>query len=223
VVRFEELSGWLTDCFGGRWVPIRFLDAPPIDGQAEGMRFCEAIKGAARSSVILTESSVTCPGAKRSFGWARGMDENLAESMAGQQGIPLAVARELVRSTPHLDSGIQAIEIGGKGRPDLVVSYATPVSAMKVIRAVELATGAPLAQRLSNALSVCGGVAARCVKTGEVSVSFGCAESRRAAGMGKYTLTVGIPWVMVEKLFDAKALEAGTSDATSRECVDAAR
>ncbi len=194
------MSRRLTDRFGGRWVPIKFLDAPPADEPAGKMRFCEAVREAAHSRVVLTSDTVTCPGARRSFGWVRGMDEGLAESMATRQGIPLAVARELIRSTPRLDGDLPAVEIGGKARPDLVLGYATPLSVMKVVRAAEVATGRPLTQKLSGALSVCGNVAARCAKTGEVSVSFGCSESRGAAGIDRYNLVVGIPWSFVENL-----------------------
>lgn len=216
VAEFAELSGWLTDRFGGRWVPVRFLGAPPVGSLAGEIRFCEAIREAACSCVVLTAETAMCPGAKRSFGWAGGMDEGLAESMARRQGMPLAVARELIRATPRLDDGIQAVEIGGKGQPDLVLSYATPLSAIKVVRAVEVETGGVLAQRLSSALSVCGSVAARCAKTGEVSVSFGCAESREAAGLGRDALAVGIPWAFVERLSGKAAPEDKGPDATSR-------
>jgi len=200
MTKFAERTGRLTDRFGGRWIGVRFLDTPPGGAVADEMRFCEAVMRAATSRVVLTDESVTCPGAKRSFGWAAGMDEGLAESMATRQGLPLAVTRELVRSTPRLDGGMQAVEVGGTGRPDLVLCYATPLIVMKVVRAVELGTGKTLAQSLSGALSVCGNVAARCVKTGEVSISFGCRQSREAGYIGRESLAVAMPWAFVERL-----------------------
>jgi uncharacterized protein (DUF169 family) len=184
--------------FGGVWIPIRFLPESKENGSS--LRFCEAVREAIRTRVILTSDSVTCAGARRSFGWAAGLDESLAESISEKQGVPLRAARAMVRGSAKLDRACAAVELRTTERPDVLVSFALPGDVMKVVRALETRIGGPVRQDLSSVLSFCGNVAARCHVSGEAAMSFGCGESRRVVGIRGDRLMIGLPWSVAKEL-----------------------
>ena len=66
----ERISA-LGNAFGSLWIPVRFCWELP-QGEPQRLRFCEALKEAARTTVLLTRDSISCMGARRSFGWALG-------------------------------------------------------------------------------------------------------------------------------------------------------
>lgn len=197
----RELISEFGNAFGWPWVPVKFCSEPP-EGDPQELRFCEAIREAARSPVILTAASVSCPGAKRSFGWAQGLDEGLAEELARNQSVPLATAKKMIKGVPRLNSGVVAVEVGTKDTPDVLVSYAQTPTAMKIARAFEKTSGESLRPTLSSVLSACGNVAVRSFLTGEVAVSFGCDTSREAGAIGRDRLIVGVPWAQVDRLLE---------------------
>ena len=200
------------EAFGWPWVPVKFCrTAPKV--VAKELRFCEAIKEARRSPVVLTADTVVCAGARRSFGWSQEPDERLAEQIAEKQGTPLAVAKRMISNVPRLENGFAAVEVGAMDRADVFVSYAQPVTAMRIARAIERFLDKPLSPRLTSVLSACGSVAARCFITGEVAISFGCEDSRDCGSISRDRLIIGIPWVLVPKLLGLT--EAGSELAGS--------
>ena len=106
----------------------------------------------------------------------------------------------MIRDVPELGQGARAIEIGAKGVPDVLVSYAQPPTAMKIARAIEKASGESLKPVLSSVMAVCGNVAVGCMLSGDVTVSFGCADSREAGAIGRDRLIIGVPWGRVPEL-----------------------
>ena len=196
----EQISRF-GDAFGWPWVPVKFCNQTP-ESEARELRFCEAIREAARSPVVLTAASVSCPGAKRSFGWAQGLDEGLAEELARKQSLPLRTAKKMMRGVPKLNSGVVAVEVGTKDTPDVLVSYAQTPTAMKIARAFEKTSGEPLRPTLSSVLSACGNVAVRSCITGEIAVSFGCDQSRESGAIGRDRLIIGVPWAQVDRFLE---------------------
>ena len=196
----EQISRF-GNAFGWPWVPVRFCSEEP-EGEAKELQFCEAVREAVRSPVVLTAASVSCPGAKRSFAWAQGLDEGLAEELAKKQSLPLRTAKKMIRAVPRLNNGAIAVEVGTKDTPDVLISYAQPPTAMKIARAFEKGTGEPIKPVISSVMSVCGNVAVRSFLTSEVSLSFGCDTSREAGAIGRDRLIVGVPWAQVDKLLE---------------------
>jgi len=198
----EEVRKWISkfgDAFGWPWVPVRFCSEAP-EGEVRELRFCEALREAVRSPVVLTAASVSCPGAKRSFGWARGLDEGLAEELAKKQSVPLGTAKKMIRAVPRLDDGAVACEVGTRNTPDVLVSYAQAPTAMKIARAIEKGSGEPLRPVLSSVMSACGNAAVRSFLSGDVALSFGCDQSREAGAIGRDRLIIGVPWAQVPEL-----------------------
>jgi uncharacterized protein (DUF169 family) len=188
--------------FGWPWIPVKFLTEAPSSA-AQQKRFCESIPDGQVSPVILTAESITCPGAKRSFGWARGMDEGLAEKLSINQGVTLGTAKKALKRVPHLDDGVVAVEVGTRSTPDVLVSFAQPPTLMKLARAYEKTWDEPIRPVLSSILSVCGNAAVRSHMTSDVTVSMGCDASRESGQIGRDRLVIGVPWDRVAKLADA--------------------
>jgi uncharacterized protein (DUF169 family) len=196
----EQISRF-GDAFGWPWVPVRFCPRAP-EGEARELRFCEAVREGVRSPVVLTAASVGCPGAKRSFGWARGLDEGLAEELAKKQSVPLGTAKKMIRGVPRLDDGAYACEVGTRDKPDVLVSYAQAPTAMKIARAIEKTSGEPLRPVLSSVMSACGNAVVRSFVSGDVALSFGCDQSRESGAIGRDRLIIGVPWAQVGRLLD---------------------
>jgi uncharacterized protein (DUF169 family) len=194
IERFGQAVGW-------PWIPVRFCYEVPKD-EPRRLRFCEAVREAARTPIVLTRPSVTCIGARRSFGWALGLDEGLAEDVAVRQALPLAAAKKMLKAVPRLNGDFVAVEVGTRDTPDVLLSYAQPPTAMKIARALERSSGEPFTPIVSSVMSVCGNGAVRSFLSGNVTVSFGCQQSRESASIGRDRMVVGVPWAQVEKLLD---------------------
>jgi uncharacterized protein (DUF169 family) len=192
----------LGRAFGWPWIPVKFHSTAPAK-PAEEKRFCEAIWDGRATPIVLTADSVTCPGAKRSFGWSRGMDEGLAEKLSRNQGVTLATAKRALKGIPFLGNGTVAVEVGTLEVPDVLVSFAQPVTLMKLARAYENKHDAPLQPSLSSVLSVCGCAAVRSHVRNELAVSLGCETSRDAGAIGRDRLVVSVPWGSIDALLDA--------------------
>jgi len=195
----RELISRFGNAFGWPWIPVSFCGEAP-EGNPQELRFCEALREAARSPVILTAASVDCPGAKRSFGWSQGSEENLAEQLAAKEGLPIAMAWKMISGVPKLDGNVAAVEVGTKETPDVLVSYAQSPTAMRITRAVEKGSGEPLRPILSSVMSACGNAAVRSYITGDIAVSFGCDTSRESGAIGRDRLIVSVPWRRVREL-----------------------
>jgi len=187
------------NAFGWPWVAVKFHRETP-EAKPRDMRFCEALKEALSSPVVLTAGSVGCPGAMRSFGWAGESDEGLAKDMAEKQGLPVATAKKMIGGVPKLDCGVVAVEVGTRETPDVLLSYAQAPTAMKIARAIEKGSGEAPRPVLSSVMSACGNAAVRSHLTGELAISFGCDQSREAGDIGRDRLVIGMPWERVSEL-----------------------
>ena len=192
----------LGKAFGWPWIPVKFHETAPSE-PAQEKRFCEAIWDGRATPIVLTADSVTCPGAKRSFGWSRGMDEALAEDLSTSQGVMLGTAKKALKRVPFLANETVAVEVGTHDVPDILISYAQPTTLMKLARAYEKDGDEPLRPVLSSILSVCGCAAVRSYMEGDVTVSLGCQISRETGSIGRDRLVVSVPWNKVDALIEA--------------------
>jgi len=187
-VRFLETK------FGGWWCGVKFADGL---GQRDRrpdrpMRFCEAIAASRTGPIVLTAKSLNCPGGSRAFGW-NSEDENIARDMAEKAGMDVAIARKVVHDTPALKDDVACVTVGTYDSPDVVVSYAQPKAAMRVLRAWQGRHGNPLPTQASGFMSVCGAVAVKAHLTGNICISFGCPDARAHGAIGRDRLVVGLP------------------------------
>lgn len=179
--------------FGGWWCGVKF--GPEAGGtyrSVEGpMPFCQAVMESRKDPLVLTRESMGCPGGSRSLGWADD-DEALAQAMAGKTDMDLETARAIIRRTPRLNAGIGQVVVGTRETPDVIISYAQPEAAMKLVREWQRLYGNLLPLETSGFMSVCGMVAVRAYRTGKLCLSFGCPDSRRHSGIGRDRLVVGL-------------------------------
>ena len=187
-VRFLETK------FGGWWCGVKFADGlGDRDRRPERpMRFCEAIAASRTGPIVLSPQSLNCPGGSRAFGW-NSEDDTIARDMAEKAGMGVAVARKVVRDTPALKDDVAHVTVGTYESPDVVVSYAQPEAAMRVLRAWQGRDGRSLVTQASGFMSVCGAVAVKAYLTGNICISFGCPDARAHGAIGRDRLVVGLP------------------------------
>ena len=192
----------LEERIGGRWTGIAFHDDHgPNENLAERpMRLCEAIKQSYTQPVVLTRDLISCPGALRSLGWTPRVDDTLAQKIAETMGSKLGTAKKLVTKTPRLERGA-SVTVGRNNVPDIVVSYAQPEAAMRLVRLWQQVHGADLNIAASSVMAICGNVVARAHMTGQISLSFGCPDSRQYGAISRDRLVIGLPTHLVSDLF----------------------
>lgn len=182
----------LSQISNSEWVAIKFqeqISAPDI----EPIRFCEAVYKAHKKNVSLSFESVCCDGARRCFGWLKNNDTKLAKRLSQKTGMNQDVAYELIKSVPVLNENIVGISLGANIQGDVYISYASPESAMKLIRKWQKMTSQNLRADISGIMSVCGNVAVRSCLGQNISISFGCPDSREYGGIEKEQLVIGLP------------------------------
>lgn len=187
---------------GGRWLGITFhAKAIPNEMKAERpMKFCEAIKASSLGPITLTEELVSCPGALRSFGWGMVGDDQLVKKMVESNGVKKEIAEKLVKKAPCVHGRIAAITVGDYDSPDVMVSYAQPESAMRLIYEWQRSTGSTPDITLSSVMAACGWVAAGAYVNQKFCLSFGCPESRNACAIGNDRLIMGLPSALAQKI-----------------------
>jgi len=196
VKRFEDLVG-------GTWVTVKFHRTVPSERELisdEEMRFCEAVRRGRESPVILTPPQMTCPGALRSFGWGRNRDAEMAGKISEKLGISRETASAMLKETPRVERGIGAVTVGDCERPDLVISYAQPLAAMRLMRQFQKISGENLPADLSSIVSVCGHVAVKCFLTGRICLSLGCNDAREYGAISRDRLVIGVPYDLIQRL-----------------------
>jgi uncharacterized protein (DUF169 family) len=192
----------LEEVIGGRWTGIKFhrKNAPNDNLAEKPMRLCEAIKDSHRSPIVLTQNLISCPGALRSLGWMTHNEHNLARKIAEATGTKLEITQKLVADTPHLEGGA-SVTVGTNALPDIIVCYAQPEAAMRLVRQWQIVYGSALDVAASTVMSVCGNVVVKAYMTGRICLSFGCPDSREYGAIGRDRLVIGLPTRLITDLF----------------------
>jgi uncharacterized protein (DUF169 family) len=197
----EELR-LLEEEIGGCWTGITFnRDNTSKENLAKGpMRLCEAVKESRTRPIVLTRRLISCPGALRSLGWTNDAEEKLAHKIAEATSSKLDIARKLVNNTPHVN-GWGSVTVGGNNSPDIAISYAQPVAAMRLVRLWQQLKGTDLDIAASSVMAVCGSVIAKAYMTNQICLSFGCPDSRKYGAIGRDRLVIGIPVRIIRNFF----------------------
>ena len=189
----------LSQISSSDWVAVKFQEQVSV-AATEPIRFCEAVHKAQKKDVSLSFNNVCCDGAKRCFGWLKDNDIKLAKRLSQKTSMDQDVAFELIRSVPVLNKNIVSIYLGANIQGDVYISYASPESAMKMVRDWQKITGQNLRVDISGIMSVCGNVAVRSYLGQIISISFGCPDSREYGGIEKEQLVIGIPYYIAYSL-----------------------
>jgi len=187
---------------GGRWTGITFHQGAIPEGRLaeQPMKFCEAIKASSTGPIILTRELMSCPGALRSFGWSANGNGELTAKVAEISDLSTKDAEKLIMDVPRIQDSIAAITVGDYGSPHVMVSYAQPESAMRLIYEWQRLTGSTIEVILSSIMAACGWVVAGAHVNQAFSLSFGCPESRKTCAIGNDRLIVGLPSGLAKKL-----------------------
>jgi len=200
VYRVCQITNWiqiryvkkLSQISGSDWVAVKF-EKEIIANDIEPVRFCEAVYKSQNKPISLSFSNICCDGAKRCFGWLKDNDVKLAQRLSEKTSIGQDVACELIKSVPVLNEKFSGISLGRDIDGDVYISYASPESAMKLIRSWQTITGHNLDTEISGIMSVCGNVAVKSYIDQKISISFGCPDSRKYGGIAKEQLVIGLP------------------------------
>jgi len=195
----NQICKRLSQISSSEWIAVKFQgqSSAPIDGP---IRFCEAVYKAQKKNVSLTCDSLCCDGARRCFGWLKDNDMKLAQRLSQKADMGHDIAYELIRSVPVLNESIIRIALGMDIQGDVFISYASPESAMKLVRNWQKMTSQNLRVDISGIMSVCGNVAVRSYLEQSISISFGCPDSREYGGIKKEQLVIGLPYNIASSL-----------------------
>jgi len=183
----------LSQISDSTWVAIKF-EKEIIANDIEPVRFCEAVYKAQKKPISLSLPNICCDGAKRCFGWLKDNDVKLAQRLSEKTSIGQDVACELIKSVPVLNEEFSGISLGRDIDGDVYISYASPESAMKLVRSWQTITGHNLDTEISGIMSVCGNVAVKSYIDQKISISVCCPDSRKYGGIAKEQLVIGLPY-----------------------------
>ena len=190
------MNSRFSEKFSSQWVKVKFYEKDPrLDGvtRPEGVRFCEAVKLAITQPVLLSKENISCESAQYIFGWKDKFDSRLLDGCQDKCKISGRNLKSLVSSIPRFKKPFTHIGLNTSDDPDLVMSCLAPQEMMKVIRVYNNHNGRNVEVSLNSMMGLCGNVAAKAFLEGNVSISFGCMDSRKFAEIGRDRLAVGIP------------------------------
>jgi uncharacterized protein (DUF169 family) len=187
--------------FGGSWVRVKFYSRMPTTKSTKiltEIRFCEALQKAKTSSVILTPSSISCLGAKYAFNWDEQAKDKIIQECKEKRIASEDVIKSLIGNVPKLETYFPAIGLNMDIQPDVLISYPQPVQAMGLIKSYEKQSDKEIYVNVSSLMSVCGNIAARSFLSQQISISFGCEDSRLYGKIPRDRLVVGIPYGLIK-------------------------
>ncbi|RKY30888.1 MAG: hypothetical protein DRP74_06105 [Candidatus Omnitrophota bacterium] len=182
--------------FNTHWIRVKFFNNKPDIKNAKvlkNVRFCEATKEAGVLPVILDRESISCLGARYAFGWETRNSNKLLNSCYDKKNMRKDTISSILSKAPYFNKPPKFIGLNTDDKPDIVMSYMSAEKIMNLINAYHNLCGKNLGASLSSMMSVCGGVAVRSYLKKDISISFGCHDSRKYADMRIENLAVGIP------------------------------
>ena len=197
-----NLASRLRQELGGLWtgVALHYEAAPAGAPVLHEMRLCEAVTRSFVQPIVLPAHKIGCPGARRALGL---MDDDraLAQQMSQKAGVPFDTLCKVLGETPCLAAPVTAVSLGAShDAPDVMVGYVQPKEVMSLLRRWQVFYGHAPALPLSSFLAICAWVVVRAHRLDEISVSFGCVDSRQFGGIGSDTLVVGMPSVRAQQI-----------------------
>jgi len=182
--------------FGGHWIKVKFYKKRPNlrEGKRiKGIRFCEAVKKAIIHPILLDRKSISCEGAQYALGWGVKYKNELLNNCHDKNRTEIKTLRSLLLNAPYFKKPFEYIGLNTEGAPDLIISFSTPEKIKELIKTYNHHNGVSLDVSLNSMMPICGGIAVKSYLEEKVNLSFGCDDSRKFSGLGRDTLTIGIP------------------------------
>lgn len=170
------------------------------------LRFCEAVNYSFNVPLLLNSCLLSCKGAQRSFGLLKS-DEELIIHIAGESNASEHTIKRALNDIPLIDNPIKNIFLGIQDhmeniiQPDMYILQIRPNEAMVLMRQYIVKTNNSPIIKPYPFLSVCGGILAASLIDNLMSISFGCPESRKFAGVDDSNVIIGIPFKTCIQLF----------------------
>ena len=183
-----------SDKFRSNWIKVKFYkEKPDLDNfkELKDARFCEATKEAITGSVLLDRESISCPGAQYVFGWKSNF--KLMNSCFNKRETKMKNIKSMFSHVSCLNSSFNYIGLNTEGEPDLIISYMAPSDVMTLVKTYHNQEGKGLDISLNGMMAICGGIAVQSFLTKDITLSFGCDDSRKYADIKRENLVVGIP------------------------------
>jgi uncharacterized protein (DUF169 family) len=188
----------LREKFGKKCSGINLnSEIPRINMPVKQLKLCEAIHYSFDIPVKVDSENLGCPGARRSMGFDDDSGK-LARLISENNGIDLSFVLEALNNIPALKGFVNSINLGiteeleSLYNPDLYIIYIHPSRITEIMHRLAKYSIKVNIPNLSL-LSVCGNVFANTYLTRQVSISFGCPESRKFGGVAPDEVVMGIP------------------------------
>jgi uncharacterized protein (DUF169 family) len=195
----------LKDKFGNKCSSININgNVTEITTPSKQMKLCEAVKYSFDVPVQINNNNLGCPGARRSSGYEK-EEQKLAEAISKNSNINVSFINDALNTIPFFKDDIVNINLGLTSGmeatlpPDLFIMYVQPSKITEIIYLLAKNKIKPSLPPYSF-LSICGNVFANSYLNQQVSISFGCPESRQHGGIKSSEVAVGIPYTYAELL-----------------------
>jgi uncharacterized protein (DUF169 family) len=162
------------------------------------IKFCEAVSYSFNVPVEIDGENLGCSGARRSFGFDHN-DKELSKIISQNTQIPVSYIKEGLNNIPVIKTPINNVILGVTGEmeneitPDIYISYTRPENIMSFMHQAARMKIQPFVPPYSLH-SICGNVFSRAYENNQISVSFGCPESRKFGGVQPEEAIIGIPY-----------------------------
>ncbi len=206
----KELFDELRNFFGPRCTAVKVNGEPYnfVNYPQKILKFCEAVHFSFQVPVQINKDNIDCPGARRNLGFDRNTDE-LAKNISINADMPYSYIREILDEIPPVEKPVDNIILGQSGElldeivPDVYIIYTKPVIITRFIHQLTRMKMQPFIPPFSLN-SICANIFARSYQSGEITISFGCPDSRNHGGVKDEEVIVGIPFEKAEYFIENK-------------------
>jgi uncharacterized protein (DUF169 family) len=152
----------------------------------------------------MRDNILDCPGARRALGLDKDSDK-LAKTISQNADMPYSYIRKLVDDIPVISPQVNNILMGIPGEfgentiPDVYIIYTRPRNIMNLIQNLTRLEIKPKIPSY-NLSSICGSVFSRTYEKREITISFGCPDSREHGGVKDEEVILGVPGEIAEYL-----------------------
>ena len=179
--------------FGGSWIKVKLYSDLPKDmvpTNTDYIRFCDAVERARQVPVLVDKTKIICLGGRYVFGGDPEVDYKALEVCHYKKNIPKEILKVTFDSIPKLRN-INFIGLNTDGIPDMLISYAQPVHAMRILNI--LGNHKDVVISHLGIAGLCGNVIAKSYVGRKISFFFGCDAMRSEGYLSNSRLVIGVP------------------------------
>lgn len=177
----------LQDGFRSHWISVKFYESKPAGLKIQRKtRFCEAVDLALTGPVLVKLSDIPCDGGKHVAQNSAKTKAAMMTNLCTHKGFSKQTAESIIRQISHFPAqyAYAGFNIDGQS-PDLAISFMSSEGMTQLITIYNAKTGKKLSNELTGLTSVCGECAAKSLRENIVTISLGCEDARKYAGLGE--------------------------------------